>query len=94
MKKLAQLFILLAAVILLAGEKSMYVCKYCGEEFSSASGARVGYCTYSESHRHTAISVSGGTYVCERCGEKFSSPSGVRTGYCTKNDKNHKHCLP
>ena len=86
-------FILLVTAMLIVKGATMFVCKYCGETFSSASGARSGYCTYSASHKHTAISVNG-KYVCQFCGEKFSSPGGVRTGYCTKNDKNHKHCLP
>ena len=91
MRKKVLFITLLATTMLVAEDKAVFVCKYCGEKFSSASGARTGYCTYSANHRHTAISVSG-TCICEYCGEKFSSPSGVRTGYCTYSE-NHKHTL-
>ena len=91
MSKMVLFITLLVTAMLVAEDKAAYACKYCGEKFSSASGARTGYCTYSANHR-LAGNSGGGCYVCRYCGEKFSSPSGVRTGYCTYS-ANHKHQL-
>lgn len=71
MSKKVLFITLLVTAMLVAEDKAAFVCKYCGEKFSSASGARTGYCTYSANHRHTAVSVSG-SYLCQYCGEKFS----------------------
>ncbi len=43
----------LAAAMLSAADSEAYVCKYCGEKFSSPTGVRTGYCTKNEkTHRH------------------------------------------
>ena len=94
MRKKVLFITMLATAMLVAENKATFVCKYCGEVFSSSSGARTGYCTYSENHKHTLSSVTDGNIFCKYCGEKFHSATGVRTGYCTKNEKNHRHCLP
>ena len=80
------------ATIMLFAADNAYVCKYCGEAFSSASNARTGYCSYSGNRKHTAISGNG-TFVCQYCGEIFSSPSSVRLGYCSYSE-NHKPGFP
>ena len=82
---------ILPAVMLLAADKTAYVCKFCGETFSGSTAVRTGYCTYSANHRHLAVQTNG-TCVCQFCGEKFSSPSSVRTGYCMYSE-NHRHAL-
>lgn len=94
MSKIILFITLLVTAMLVAEDKAAYVCKYCGEKFSGASGARTGCCTYSANHKHTLSSVTDGNFFCKYCGERFSSASAVRTGYCTKNEKNHRHCLP
>ena len=46
---------LMLGTMAFAGDQDGFYCKYCGEKFSSASSARVGYCTQSASHKHVAI---------------------------------------
>ena len=90
MKKSFLATVLFAAIMLFAANHTI-VCKYCGETFSNASAARIGYCTYSGNRKHMAISVNG-KFVCQYCGESFSSPNSVRVGYCIHSE-NHKHVL-
>lgn len=94
MKKNIMVLGFFAAMLLLAAGTETFVCKFCGEKFSSASAVRTGYCTYSADHKHQLAGQTDGKQACycQNCGEKFSFPLGVRTGYCTYSE-NHKHTL-
>ena len=72
MKNLFYLSLLFLGVFSFAANASnIHYCKYCGDNFRSADGARICICLYSSSRKHDVTVCRNKKFVCEKCGEKF-----------------------
>ena len=90
MRKKLLLLSLLIITLLPSFAATGYVCKYCGERFSSLSVMGSLKCSKSPGGKHVVYEgEETGPYTCAYCGERFSSLSVMGSLKCSKSPDGH-----